>query len=87
MVIEERYKPIVIGANATYRLPDGTQAIAGFLCVTAGAITVVNQKGVTVVNGLPVTAGIYYPIPFYLETGSGGSVTTSGGASGTIAFN
>lgn len=86
MLIEERYKPVVIGANTTYKLPDGVQAIAGFLCVTAGTITVVNQKGVAVVNGLPVTAGIYYPMPFYLENGSGGSVTTSGGASGTLAF-
>lgn len=85
MIIEERYKPVVIGANSTYTLPDGTQSIAGFLCVTSGTVTVVNQKGVTVVGAFPVSAGIYHPMPFYLEHGSGGRVTTAGGASGTLA--
>lgn len=85
MIIEERYKPVVVGVNSTYTIPDGVQAIAGFACVTSGTLTVVNQRGVTILNAIPVTAGVYLPLPFYLETGSGGRATTAGGASGTLA--
>src|SRR3546814_17329557 len=80
--ITERYKPVVLGVNATYNFPQGAQNIGGFLCVTAGTITVVNQAGTTIVNALPVSAGVYYPMPFYLSSGSSGSVTLSGGSSG-----
>lgn len=85
MIIQEHYKPVPLGANATYKLPDGSCYIASFLCVTSGTITVTNQRGVTVVNAYPVTAGIYHPLPYILESGSGASVVLAGGASGTLA--
>lgn len=80
-VVSERYNPEVVGVNATITLT--ADSIGGFLCVTSGTVTVVDARGTTVVNALPVTAGGYYPIPFYLE-GAGGTVTTAGGASGTV---
>jgi hypothetical protein len=80
--IQERYNPRVIGVNTTVTLT--TQALGGFLVKTSGTITVVDAKGTTVVDAVPVTAGIYVPLPFYLQ-GNGGTFTTAGGASGTLA--
>lgn len=79
--IHERYNPEVIGVNSTVTLT--ADAIGGFLCKTAGTITVVDGRGTTVVNAYPVTAGVYYPMPFFLER-PGGTITTAGGASGTM---
>ena len=87
MNIEERYKPVVLGVNATYNIPAGVQAIAGFLCAVSGTISVTNGAGTLIVNALPVTAGIYYPMPFHLETGNSGTVVAAGGARGTLAFS
>lgn len=84
MVFQERYKPVAIGVNGTYKFPQGAQNIGGFLAITAGTITVVNQVGTTIIAAFPVSAGVYYPMPFYLEHGSQGSVTLAGGASGVL---
>jgi hypothetical protein len=85
MVIQELYKPIVIGVNSTWTIPYGTLGIAGFLCAVSGTISVTNERGVLIVNALPVTAGVYYPMPFQLDVGELGNVTTAGGARGTLA--
>lgn len=82
MSVQERYNAKVIGANATVSLKG--LAIAGFACKTSGTITIVDADGTTIVDAFPVTAGVYHPFPFYLQ-GVGGSVTTAGGASGTLA--
>ncbi len=82
--IQERYRPVPIAANTTVVLP-ATCNIGGFLCKTAGTITVVDSNGVTVVNAVAVSAGIYTPMPFTLA--GGGTpvvVTTAGGAVGTL---
>lgn len=86
MIIQERYKPVVIGVNSTYSFPQGAQAIGGFLAITAGTITVVNQLGATIINAFPVSAGVYYPLPFFIGSGTGSQATftTAGGASGTL---
>ena len=84
--IQERYKPVVLAANGTYNIPYGVQSMGGFLCITAGTLTVTNNAGTVIVNALPVSAGVYYPIPFYLENGQSGTVVAAGGASGTIGF-
>lgn len=80
--VQERYSPEVIGVNTTFLL--SSNSIGGFLCKTAGTITVIDGKGTTVVDAHPVEAGGYYPLPFYLGT-SGGKFITAGGASGTLA--
>lgn len=86
MVIEERYKPSVVGVNTTIPIPASVVAAGGFLCITSGTVTVVNQTGGTLIAALPVTAGFYYPMPFNLESGNKGTVTTAGGASGVVGF-
>lgn len=80
--VQERYTPEVVGVDTTITLT--SDSIGGFLAVTAGTITVVDGAGTTVVNALPVAAGGYYPLPFYLQR-VGGTFTTAGGASGTLA--
>lgn len=83
--VRERYSPVVIAADGTILLSTGQ--VGGFLCLTSGTITVTrnNEDGTTtvIVNGVPVTAGVYTPIPFLLSS-HGGTVTLAGGASGTL---
>ena len=81
---QERYRPAPIAADGTLTLP-ATCNIGGFLCKTAGAITVIDSKGVTVVNAVAVAAGTWLPIPFLLAGGGTPVVITlSGGAVGTV---
>ena len=86
MSFQERYKPVPIGVNATIKINPDQPGMCGFVCVTAGTITVVNNAGTTIVNAAPVAAGTYLPLPFGLESGSSGTITTAGGASGTVGF-
>ena len=88
MIVQERYSPVVVGVNATVQSYDGV-SVAGFLAVTAGAISLSNQRVLAGVatnsvlfSNMPVVAGCYYPIPF--RTAGGYSFTASGGASGVL---
>lgn len=85
-IVRERYTPHPIGANGTLVLTG--DSLGGFLCISAGSITVVrnNDDGstTTIINALPVTAGVYVPLPFYLGKNNG-TVTLAGGASGVLA--
>lgn len=89
-IIQERYRPLVIAANATAKLDTVTQ-IAGFLALTSGTILVKDSTGTTIINAVPVTAGVYTPMPFIISNGLGAAtgnaaiVTLGGGASGTLA--
>lgn len=59
-------------------------AIAGFLCKTAGTITV-NDGSTVRVSAHPVTAGAYYPIPGTLTNFTApATFVCAGGASGTL---
>lgn len=82
MFIRERYTAYPMGVNASLKVT--RQSIGGFLAKTAGTITVVNDKGATIVDAIPVAAGLYYPLPFLLQSETGGTVTLAGGASGTL---
>lgn len=86
MKYQERYQPILIGVNGTAIISG--DSIGGFLCKTAGTITVtevneINGAAVTIIDTHPVTAGVYYPLPFFLGS-NGGTFTAAGGASGTL---
>lgn len=88
MKFQERYQPVLIGVNGTFEI-DGN-SLGGFLCVTAGNITVTKVNEIsgandTIINALPVTPGIYYPLPFFLGS-NGGTFTAAGGASGTLGI-
>lgn len=86
MVIQERYVPLVVGVNATATI--NNQSVAGFLCQTAGTITLTAaiddvKPAFNVLTAFPVLAGLYYPMPLFLSK-NGGTFTTAGGASGTL---
>lgn len=77
----ERYTMRPMAANSSFVVRGFS--VAAFLAKTGGAITVTDQNGLAVVDAIPVTAGQYLPIPGMLQT-PGGTVTLSGGASGTL---
>lgn len=86
MKYQERYQPILVGLDATVRIE--TNSVGGFLCKTAGTISIsefneINGTTVLIVDAHPVTAGVYYPLPFFLGS-NGGTFTAAGGASGTL---
>jgi len=81
--VREYYDAIPMAADSTLTRTDGIR-VAGFLAKTAGTITVATvTPSVTIVDAVPVTAGVYTPMPFNL--GKGFVVTLAGGASGTLA--
>jgi hypothetical protein len=77
-----RYAPVQAPANSTTSVT--SDSIGGFLCVTAGTLTVTRHDGTVVINALPVVAGTWVDIPFYMGVNQY-SVTTAGGASGIVA--
>ena len=85
MRIDEQYHPQPISDGEAYDLPFG-KSVAGFLCTTDGTLTIYDGRGSLVVNTLPVTAGVYHPIPFFLATGQLGRIEADNGASGVIAI-
>lgn len=84
--VRERFNPKPMAANATVNLT-GAQ-MGGFLAKTAGtiSITVKDAQGadLLVVDAVPLTAGIYTPIPIIVPAAAGMVVTLAGGASGTL---
>jgi hypothetical protein len=80
MKYQERYQPQLIDVDGTYV---GTyDSIGGFLCKTGGLLTVTRADSVVIVDEMPVTAGIWYPLPFFV--GKGATITLASGASGTL---
>lgn len=85
---KERYAPVLIAANASFTL--ATNSVGGFLCKTAGTISVTRTNQLTgaselIIDAHPVSAGLYYPLPFFLGS-AGGVFTAAGGASGTLGY-
>lgn len=84
--VRERFNPVLMAANASYvvRGPH----IGGFLAKTGGTLTITSQSAdglssITLVDAIPVTAGIYTPIPIIFPS-TGATVTLASGASGTL---
>lgn len=80
--VQECYLARNIGANGTFQ---PNSFIAGFLAVTSGTLTLTDNQGNTLIAAVPVTAGVYTPMPFFTG-GVGATVTLAGGASGTLAY-
>lgn len=83
MAIQERYQPIVVGANSTVTIH--SNQVGGFLCTASGTITLVaaasdGKPQTTLLNAFAVTAGVYYPLPFFLGAQGGTFTTASSGA-------
>jgi hypothetical protein len=86
MIVQERYSPMIVAVNTAVQIKG--EKIGGFLCQTTGTFTLVSFKHDavpqrTLLTAFPVTAGIYYPLPFFIGT-NGGTFTTAGGASGLL---
>lgn len=84
--VRERFSPKPMGADTSIDIPG--PYLGGFLAATSGTITVTSKDAlgtsdVTLVNAVPVTAGIYTPIPLVVPA-TGYTVTLAGGASGTL---
>lgn len=82
-VVQERYNPIVVAANTT--VPIYGNNIGCFLCTATGTITLVanandGKAETTLLSAMAVTAGFYYPLPFYLGKNGGVFTTASNGA-------
>lgn len=77
---QEIYPPRAIAANGTVTLGSGVYGVAGFICATAGNITVSDVNG-TYITAMAVSAGVYYPMPMALNSGV---VVLAGGAVGCL---
>lgn len=78
-----------IAANSTVNLPG--PGITGFACVATGTLTITrrNENGTdtVILNAMPVTAGQWIDLPFYVGQSGLSTATTAGGAAGTFALN
>lgn len=90
--MKDVFLPVVVGVNTTVKLAESTPHIAGFLAKTGGTVSVTDRSGATIVDEVPVVAGTYTNMPFTLRNNDAANVvaptvTTAGGASGTLAAN
>lgn len=89
MYVREKFRPQLLGVNATFTFK--STSMGGFLAKTSGTLSVSEptkvdgSAGDLLIDAIPVTAGIYTPMPFQFDHGSGAVLTLAGGASGTLA--
>lgn len=82
--VRESFAPHLIEANGSYQVRGAY--IGGFLAKTSGTISITDTStGTLFVDAVPVTAGIYTPLPFNVTSIAGMLVQLAGGASGTLA--
>lgn len=75
--------PLICGVNATTAF--ASQAVHSFFAKTAGSITIKKLNGTTVLDAFPVTSGQWIELEMNVDP-NGGSITTAGGASGTLTL-
>ncbi len=77
---QESYTPTVLPVTTSSII--SCARVAGFLCTTAGTLTI-TPNGKSAWPALAVTAGVYYPLPFQLSDGiKNHTFATAGGAGG-----
>ena len=82
MLVKELFTPLLMAADSSIDFGEGQEAeIGGFLAKVSDTITVTIGGG-TVVDEVPVTAGIYTPIP--ISRAKSVVVTLAGSAEGTL---
>lgn len=87
--VTESFGPIPFAADAD-GLIIGSQggALGGFLCTASGTVTLSYGQsggGAAIVNQVPVSAGVFLPMPFEIPPGVFLFATLAGGAAGTFA--
>lgn len=77
--VKEHYRPQAMAAGTSFRV--GGIHISGFLPTVAGTMTITDADGTVLLSALPLTAGVYVPIPLLFNTPQGGTValTTAAG--------
>lgn len=87
MVVQESFGFLVMAANAAAPLFGSTGGnTGGFCCTASGSLKLTKTSGgATVVDTIPVTAGVFLPLPFVFSEGI--TATLTGGAAGTFAVN
>lgn len=80
-----RYHALIVPVTASVTLPNNTVAVAYFLAVTAGTITLATADGTAKLSAFPVTAG--QSVPILAICGANAVFTTAGGASGTLTYD
>lgn len=78
MAVQEIFTPRAIGTDGTLNLT-GLRALSGFTADISGTLTV---GGTAVLTALPVTAGVYTPLPYGIPDTGDSSIVLSGGARG-----
>lgn len=85
-MLPRSYRPVPIEADGAYT--SGGREIGGFLPWTTGTITIEADVGIstpyTIVDGMPVTEGIFVEMPMLIDNAQGFTVTLADGASGTL---
>lgn len=89
-IVRESFRAVAIGVNGSLTLSGGH--IGAFLAKVSGTISITITVGtssgasvVTIVDAVPVTAGIFTPIPATFQSVQDGCVVTlAGGAAGTL---
>ncbi len=85
--VKERYAAQLVPVDTAVRLT--SDSVGSFYAVTAGTITITADPdfgipgAITLLNLFPVTAGQVVELKMYLSK-TGGTLTTAGGASGTV---
>lgn len=87
MHIQEAYKPHVLAANASYTFAPGVQGMGGFLCTVSGTVSLTTASGTQILNAFAVSAGVYYPMPWYLGINGNAVFTCAGGAAGVLGIS
>lgn len=83
--VRENYVPSILAANSSTQVRSGAGELGGFLCTTAGTITVYDGIGASgkIIDTMAVTAGVFHSMPFGFGTGL--YVVLAGGGAGTMA--
>lgn len=82
----EVYTPLPCAANFTGFVNSASCTLGYFLCSVTGTMTLQYESaaGATILNAMPVTAGVAYPLLYAMPTGA--YITLAGGAAGTISW-
>lgn len=83
MVVQEFFAPVRVAADGTASLA-GRTGIGGFTPDADGTLTL-TIGGTTMLSAMPVTAGVYYPLPYAIPPAGTSTVVLAGGASGCLA--
>jgi len=78
----ETYKMYDLGADGLHTTTDASENLGGILAKVSGTVTITSAAGTILADAIPLTAGVYTPIP--ANVGVGATVQLAGSADGTL---